>query len=340
MMKTLRYLIIVFSMVAGTGICPCGADPLAITPFYTSNQSPLALIYGLPAVENAITQPVGRGWGLLAVDVANNFDTTSNSRERLVLDGESNRLTLALRYGLTDKLEIGVDLPFVGYSGGVFDAFIEGWHRFFGLSDGGRPSAPRDRLLFTYEKDGLERLRLDDDNFGIGDMRLTSGWQLYHDGSANPFAVALRASLKLPTGSAAKLHGSGSTDIALWLTGSDDYLLPGSWGHLTLFMAAGGMAMTDGRVLKDQKQNLAGFGGLGFGWSPADRIALKTQVSAHTSFYRGSDLEELSQPGVLLMVGGTYAFSPKTALDIAVSEDTSLAASPDVALHLGLSHQF
>lgn len=340
MMKTLRYVIIVFSMVAGTGICPCGADPLAVTPFYTSNQSPLALIYGLPAAENAIIQPVGHGWGLLAVEVANNFDSTNNSREGLLLDGESNRLTLALRYGLTDKLEIGVDLPFVGYSGGVFDAFIEGWHRFFGLSDGGRPRAPQDRLLFTYEKDGLERLRLDDDNLGIGDMRLTSGWQLYHDGSANPFAVALRASLKLPTGSTAKLHGSGSTDIALWLTGSDDYLLPGSWGHLTLFMAAGGMAMTDGRVLKDQQQNLAGFGSLGFGWSPADRIALKTQVSAHTSFYRGSDLEELSQPGVLLMVGGTYAFSPQTALDIAVSEDTSLAASPDVSLHLGLSHQF
>jgi len=340
MMKSPRYLIIFVLLFAGTGVQPCNADPLAITPFYTYNQSPLAQIYGLPATESAIIQPPGHTWSLLALDVANNFDTRGTNREKILLDGESNRLTLALRYGLTDKLEVGMDLPWVGYSGGIFDSFVEEFHHFFGLPNGGRPKAPRDRLLFTYEKDGLERLRMDDASFGVGDMRLTGGWQLYYDGNANPCAVALRASLKLPTGSTAKLRGSGSTDIALWLSGSDDYLLPGSWGHMALFVAAGGMAMTDGKVLKDQQADLAGFGSLGLGWSPADWIALKAQFSAHSRLYRGSNLGELSRPAVLIILGGTYAFTPKTAMDIALTEDASIAASPDVALHLGLTHQF
>jgi hypothetical protein len=339
MLKQPYCFIITALIFVGIQIVPCFADTLAITPFYTFNQSPLVQIFGLPAAESSIIEPPGHTWSLLAVDAANNFASQETDQENVYLDGESYRLTLALRYGITDKLEIGVDLPWVGYGGGIFDSFIEGWHRFFGLSQGGRTQAPLNRLLFTYSRDGQERLRLDDSNFGIGDIRLTSGWQLYNDGSSHPLAVALRASLKLPTGDSSRLHGSGSTDVALWLTGSDDYPLPGPWGDITLFGAAGGMVMTDGQVLKEQQKNLAGFGSLGFGWSPADWIALKTQFSLHTPFYR-SELRELGQPAVQFLIGGTWGLSAKTALDIAVSEDVSVDTSPDVALHLGLNHQF
>jgi hypothetical protein len=332
-------MITIFFLVA-VGIAPGNADPLAITPFYSSNQSPLVQIYGLPWAESALIQPSGRTWGLLALEVANNFASQHNSREEITLDGESARVTLALRHGISDRLELGMDLPLIDYNGGIFDRFIEQWHSFFGLPKGKRSDAPRDRLLFSYERDGRQRLRMEESDIGIGDIRLSSGWQLYQSGSSNPLAVALRASLKLPTGSSARLHGSGSTDIALWLTGSDDHLLPGSWGHLTLFLAGGGMAMTEGKVLKEQQRNLVGFGSLGFGWSPAEWLALKAQFSSHTPFYQGSDLSELGDLAVQLLIGGTCAFTSRTALDIAVSEDISVGTSPDVALHLGLSHQF
>jgi len=342
MINSLRYtIIIIVTLVSATlNTSTCNADPLAITPFYTFNQSPLVQIYGLPAAESAIIQPPGHAWSLLAIDVASNYTSHVTNRESILLDGESDRLTLAVRYGLTDRLEMGMDLPWVGYNGGIFDNFVEGWHRFFGLPQGGRTRAPHDRLLFTYSKDDQERLRLDNANSGIGDIRLNSGWQLYHEGGPNPCALALRASLKLPTGSSSELRGSGSTDFALWLTASDDFPLSKWWGHVTLFGAAGALAMTNGQVLKDQQQNLAGFGSLGMGWSPRDWIALKTQVSLHSPFYQGSDLGELSRTAVQLLIGGTLAFSSQTALDIAVSEDARVATSPDVALHLGLSHQF
>jgi len=314
-----------------------GAD---IIPFHTFNQSPLVQIFGLPAAENAAVQPAGRTWSLLAVDIANGFAQDTTVGERIVLDGESYRLTLALRYGITDKVEAGIDIPWVGYGAGVFDSFIEGWHDTFGLPQGGRKEAPRNRFLYAYDRYGQEQLRLDDSNFGLGDIRLTGGLQLYHDRQPNPRAVALRTSIKLPTGSSSKLHGSGSTDIALWLTASDDYPLPGSWGHLTLFGSAGGMAMTDGDMMRHQQCNLVGFGSLGFGWSPAEWIALKAQFSGNTPFYRDSELPELGNSSLIFTIGGTLAFTPATALDIGVSEDLTVSASPDVALHLGLSHRF
>jgi hypothetical protein len=312
-----------------------------ITPFYTQNQSPLVQIFGLPAAGNAVVASPGVVEATLAQDMASNYAQSIDvsTRERILLDGESERTTLALRYGMGKGFELGVDVPLIGHGGGIFDGFIEGWHDFFGLPQGGRKEAPRNRLLYSYEKDGAERLRLDDSNFGLGDIRLSGAMQLYDDGGADRTALALRTSVKLPTGSVAKLHGSGSTDLALWVTGSRDNLLE-KWGHWSIFGAAGGMAMTDGRVLREQQNNLVGFGTVGIGWSPAQVIAFKTQISAHTPFYGDSSLPEVGDGAVQLIIGGTIAFSLKTFLDIGVSEDLAVYTSPDVALHLGLTRRF
>ncbi|SNB47533.1 DUF3187 family protein [Geobacter sp. DSM 9736] len=319
-----------------TAACSClGAE---ITPFYTSNQSPIVQIFGLPAAESAILSPVGKGKGTLILDIANNFSVNRQGAEEILLDGESYRTTLALRYGIADRLEAGLDVPVVGHAGGIFDSFIEGWHEFFSLPEGGRKDEPRDRVLYRYQRGGENRLLNADSSFGIGDIRISGAWQLYNDRQQNPRAVALRGSLKLPTGESGRLHGSGSTDFSLWLTGSDDYAL--AFGHATLFGAAGGMVMTGGDILPGQQRKIAGFGSLGAGWSPLDWIAFKAQLSGHTPFFRGSGLRELSSAALQLLIGGTLAFSERISLDIGVSEDVAVGTSPDIALHLALRRQF
>jgi hypothetical protein len=340
MPRLFRLSLLALTLLAGLAAAPCRAASLAATPFYTVNQSPVIQIFGLPAPESATVQAPGKLWGLAAFDIASNYALDSNRRERILLDGESYRTTLTLRYGVAPGLEAGLDLPLVGYSGGILDGLIEGWHNFFHLPQGGRPDAPRDRLLFSYQKDNQELLHRDSDSYGLGDLRLSGAWQLYRGGNTHQRALALRASLKLPTGSSSRLHGSGSTDFALWLTGCDDYQFSDSQMHLALFGAAGALALTDGRVLEHQQKNLVGFGTVGLGWAPTDWIAFKTQLALNTPFYGNSDLRELGQSAVQLIFGGALGFSARTALDIGVSEDVSVNTSPDLAVHLGLSHQF
>ena len=320
-------------------VLPVKAHCLEITPFYTQNQSPMAQIFGLPAAGDAAVLAKGRFSALLATDVASSFAQDNSSREDILLDGENYRFTLALRYGITDRIEAGIDIPYVGQGGGFLDSFIIGWHKFFGLPEGGRTEAPRNRLLYTYSKNGQNRLLINDSDFDIGDIRLYGGIQLYNYKAKNPRSVALRASVKVPTGDSRELHGSGGTDFSLWLTASDDYQLPAWLGHFTLFGAAGGMGMTRGDVLRDQQRNVAAFGTLGFGWGPAEWIALKAQVSGHTPFYQ-SNLRELGKDALQLIVGGTLAFSSQTSLDIGVSEDIIVRTSPDVAFHLALKRLF
>jgi uncharacterized protein DUF3187 len=319
-------------------LSPTSAAGLDIAPFYTTNQSPLVQIFGLPSAERALILPRGTVAGTVALDVASNFVDDQDRGEAILLDGESWRTTLTVRFGLADGMEGGLDLPFTGHGGGVLDSFIVGWHDFFGLPQGRRDREPRNRLNYTYTRDGSTLLHRDDSSFGPGDLRLSAGVQLYRSEGESPAGVALRGSLKLPTGESNRLQGSGSTDFALWLTASDDYRL--SLGHAALFAAAGGMVMSRGDILPAQQRRFAGFGTLGCGWSPADWIAFKVQTSGHTPFYDRSDLAPLNTPAVQLIIGGTLGVAAGTTLDIGVSEDLVVGASPDVAFHLALRRQF
>jgi hypothetical protein len=181
-------------------------------------------------------------------------------------------------------------------------------------------------------------LRWDRSGAGPGDIRLNGAWQLYHSGDPAPRALALRGSIKLPTGDSDALFGSGSYDGAFWLAAGDHYLT--AWGPVALFGAAGMMGMTEGKVLRNQQNNWAAFGSIGIGWRPLDRLVLKLQTDAHTPFFRNSDLCELSANAAHLVIGGTVALAKGLTLDIGVSEDILVNTAPDVVFHFSLNSSF
>lgn len=327
-----------FSVLLAVCFSSSALHALDITPFHTRNQSPLVQIYGLPAAGNAILLSPGGKEVRAVLDHASNYVDDTAAGEQILLDGETTRMAVSGRYGLGKNVELGFEIPYVDHSGGFLDGFIIDYHNFFGFSQGGRDQAPRNRLLYRYTRSGVEKLRLDRSGGGLGDVSLAAGYKLYHDGKEFPTAVALRASLKLPTGDSAALRGSGSTDFSGWLTASSDYKLP--LGHGTTFAAAGLMAMTNGDILPDQQRRQVGFGSLGTGWSPLSWLALKVQFDAHTAFYNGSGLRALSENAVQVQIGGTLGLSERTTLDIAVSEDIVTQTSPDVVFHFDLGMRF
>jgi hypothetical protein len=227
-----------------------------------------------------------------------------------------------------------VAIPYLIASGGFLDSFIIDYHNTFGFPQGGRDQAPRNRLLYQYQKNSQQLLQINQSSQGIGDIQLTGGYQLYESPMKPSRAIALRTSLKLPTGDSGQLHGSGSTDLALWITAGDDYEV--AIGHFTVFGAAGIMGMTNGNVLPAQQRNAVGFGSLGAGWSPLRWLAFKVQANGHTSFYKDSALRELNANSVQLTIGGTLAFTERISLDLGVTEDVIVKTAPDVVFHLAL----
>jgi hypothetical protein len=312
---------------------------MVITPFRTVNQRPLVQIFGLPAETTAGISPAGHGVFSLTQDIASEYTASATANEQIVLDGESYRWTLAARYGIRDRFEVGIDVPYVLYGGGFLDGFISDWHSTFNFPGGGRDSVPDNRLTYSYSKDGIHKLYMKDSGSGIGDISLNAGMKLYDDSSSRHHdSLALRAVLKLPTGESSALRGSGSTDFSLYLCGSMNNFT--EWGSLGVFGSVGGMVMTRGDVLSDQQNNLVGFGTFGLGWGPAEWISFKLQLNGHTALYHGSNLAELSQHSLMLTGGGTLMLPADYLLDIGISENIFVATAPDVGFHLGLSKRF
>ena len=316
----------------------CAAD-MEITPFRTANRAPLAQLFGIPSETSADVLPRFRCAVALTQDVASNYTTHATSREQLLFDGESYRWGVTARCGVTDTIEAGVEVPLLLHGGGFLDGFIVGWHNFFGLPQGGRDTAPRNQLQYSYRRDGVQKLTMDRSGGGIGDISLLAALKLYDVKEADDHSsLALRGQLKLPTGDAGRLQGSGSTDISLNLCGSINR--QSEWGSLGVFGSLGGMAMTRGSVLADQQNNLAGIATAGIGWGPASWISFKLQLNGTTPLYHDSSLAELSSNSLMLVIGGALKLPGDYLVDIGVSEDVAVATAPDVTFHLGVIRHF
>ncbi len=327
-----------FSLLLFIWAYPCSLYALELTPFHTQNQSPLIQIYGLPSTGEATVTPLGSKDFNFVLDLSNNYIDDSAGAERIVLDGESYRWSFIGRYGIAKGMEVGVEIPYIVQGGGFLDGFIEGYHNTFGFPKGGRDQAPSGRLLYNYQRNGINKINVDSSSSGLGDIRLTTAFQLFEDKNKNPTAMALRTSLKLPMGNSDYLHGSGSTDLAVWLTASSARKFEsGLW---TLFGSAGAMGMSDGKVLQEQQRNLVGYGSIGVGWCPFSWIGFKIQINGHTPFYRDSDLIELNASSAQVTIGGSLALSKTISLDIGVSEDIIIKTSPDIVFHIAIQSRF
>lgn len=316
------------------GLCgPAETRAETLAPFAVRNQSPLVQIYGLPASGDSRLLKAGQVSADLALDQTSHYTGSSNATEDILLDGETTRVEINLRRGLSEKAEISLVLPWVSHQGGFLDDFVIDWHDTFGLPQGGRDSSPKDRLLFRYSRNGVNRLLLEDSASGLGDIRLGGSLSLLPQGAAT-----LNASLKLPTGRESQLLGSGSTDLALWINGRhQDASAQSRWA---LWGAAGALGMTDSDVLPQQQRRLVAFGTLGAGWKPLDAVEFKLQLDGHTPFYKNSDMPQLADASLQLAMGGAILISRSTALDIAVTEDIVTDTAPDFVLHLRLSSRF
>ena len=299
-------------------------------PYVITNRNPFVQIYGLPAAQSARLVAEGASSAGLQLDISNNFTEDNKGREAIFIDGETHRANIQFRYGLSDAVELGIDVPYLSHDGGSLDNIIEDWHGLLGLPDGGRPQFPRDQLQFTYARDGQVLSRVSSSNNGVGDVSVSMGYQLSQTGTRQ---WALRTAVKLPTGDADDLHGSGSTDISLGLNVSDQGLLQNN--NITLHASAGAMWMDGGEVLKELQEDFVWYGSSTLSWQATSWLGLKIQLDAHTPFY-DSALTELGDNSAQLIVGGTIRLGESWVLDLAVSEDIAVDTAPDVVFHIGI----
>jgi hypothetical protein len=142
-------------------------------------------------------------------------------------DFEDQRFTFAYTRGIGSDSELSLRVPYVARNGGILDGMINGFHGIFGKYGGGRGDFENDQFRFDL-RDGQTGTVLSQrtaGTSGFGDIVLEYRRALTPDrpgfddktGAPDPRRVSLstRALLKIPTGSAKNLLGSGGADFGL-----------------------------------------------------------------------------------------------------------------------------
>lgn len=300
-------------------------------PFLTRNQNPLLALHGLPSPLPARLPPAGGGRVAGVINWGNTEKEDFSADGNYTLDAETFELRLHFDHGLSERFALHAELPWRKVSEGSLDGFIDDWHGVFGLPGGSRRRLPEDQLLIEFEQGGATLLGIDESTSGIGDIPVALGYQLYATDSS---AVSTWFTVKLPTGSADDLTGSGAVDVAATLAAQSR--VHERW---QLFGQASVAWLGEGDLLPELQESFAWTLMGGVTWNAWRALDLTAQLEANSRLYDGID-SELDGDAIVLTLGGSWRTEGGWRYDIGVSEDLQAGASPDIVFIFAIARGY
>jgi hypothetical protein len=184
-------------------------------PAPARNFQPIQLIFLQLPFERA--QTVGHGEISFEIDSAeSNEIATTQGNITSSLKFETNRTVLGIRYGIADRWELGVHLPFITRYGGFLDPAIDQVEEWFNSVNSERDLYPRDEFgAFIVQKGDQVLFKGGEEDFQPGDLWFSVKREI-DPGGPWPL-LGLRGALKMPTGSESAVLGSGNPDLGFGL---------------------------------------------------------------------------------------------------------------------------
>jgi len=306
----------------------CALAPLAAfsqsEPLQITNLSPLASLRAIPA-QRSVDTARGFSWAASA-SLSNHFTMENEGEESLLLDGQTDALTLSLRYGLPQQWDVEVTVPWRHYSGGVTDNLISSWHRLFGLPDGNRHGYPTDALHYQLSQPEHDRHLLRSVS-GLGDIHVAVSRPLLAiDGGQ----LGISAGMKTASGRASDWLGSGATDIYALLRFSGQQL--GGW-PLWWHGQVGGTRAGNSNLLGPHQRRSLWFAGLAAEWRFTPRWSALMQYDGHSALLDGA-LKAVGEPAGMLSMAVRWRPTGHWMIDAGFSEDVVVESAPDITFLL------
>ncbi|MCB1845020.1 MAG: DUF3187 family protein, partial [Halioglobus sp.] len=232
----------------------------------------------------------------------------------------------------SERLSIGIEIPWLLHESGGLDGAIVRWHDWFGFPNNLRSRVANDRIDFRYADGSVLLLDSQQNLHGPGDIRLLAGWQHKRNERG---ASALRMALKLPTGDSERLTGSGSADFAIGIVG--DKLDVAGNARWSSFYRAYVVLVGKPDLLAERSRRMIGQLSAGISLQALPRLSLTAQGTLRSAAYN-SELRMLGDPAALLNAGGTLQLGDHLRLAFAVGEDIRVDTAPDVTFGFSLSY--
>lgn len=304
--------------------------------------------YLTPPLRSAAILEKGAWQGGLRLSVANSFakstwlshmiyegqwsggplETLEPDRPLFFVDGELQQAAATVRYGVSERVEIGVEIPWLSVDGGRSDRIIERFHDALEIGHDGRPHFPRDRgYLYIRGRNGTLEQNLEWVE-GPGDVAVHVTWQLPSSRERTKFSVT--GSVELPTGDEEHLLGSGSLDFGGQVTAST------LWGE-TLLNASVAVVQLGTRGAVREIANTRVVGTIS-GSRPISRATSAFLIAgAVETPFENSEFPELEREALYLAGGVQLRLTARDVIQFAIVENVgSFESSADVALQVAV----
>lgn len=279
---------------------PVGAEGFG--PFPVRNfQAFQQMVLSLPGDRAAVVKPG-------TVDVRLEFAETAsiyndNTPQTSVnVKFETLRSGLFLRYGATEKLELGLEVPVLYRYQGFMNGAITATERATTGLNPARTAFKNNNFLFNVTQNGQTIMSGGPGAMGLGDTILMSKYQFLTEGAAMP-AVSLRGAVKLPTGNQADFFGSGSPDFGLGL--AVEKLVAGRW---MLYANMTGVVPTGTIAGLGLRPTFSGLAAIEYLWS--ENLSITTHFDYYSSPFHGTGTNALDQGVTESVLGFNYRVVP------------------------------
>lgn len=251
------------------------------------------------------------------------------------LDYEMLRSNFALAYGISDTLQLELEVVDKSRFGGVMDGFVQGFHDTFNIDQGGRDEVRK--RGFSFELDNPRegsRVSLSGDDRGSfsREFLLTFQYNMTcgtEDMPAIAYALTLRADQDL----ADDLHGGSPVDVALSVSTSKRF--GDIYGYLGLGLAWFGTEEFRGIELDATQASV--LAAVEWRFSAAMSFVAQYLFSQEITDHLGP----FSEPSHEVTLGWKGELCRGAVLEIGLVENVLLSDnSPDFGIHAGLTYRF
>ena len=122
-------------------------------PLHAQQRYPLYLMFLTPAPDSPGLIEKGRFVTSLSVDYTSIYIDETSEEWSALMDMEMTVVDLSLTYGITNRLNISLALPWISQNDGFLDSPLETYHDFFGFPNYGRENGPTDEFGYHISVD-------------------------------------------------------------------------------------------------------------------------------------------------------------------------------------------
>lgn len=304
-------------------------------PLHAQQRYPLYHMFLTPEPDSPRLIEKGRFVTALSIDYTSIYINEAREEWSALMDMEMTVLDLSVTYGITNRLNISLSLPWISQNDGFLDGPLEAYHGYFGFPNYGKEDGPVDEFGYHIAVDDEAWFEARPGGLHLGDsvvsikMRLLQAVR-HHQGLAS----SLLAALKIPTGDEDRGFGSGRFDQGLILL--NQYRL----SPLILYLNPGIVWLSDPETqgadihVNDMMTLLAGLE-----YKVSDTWSLMGQFNFVTSPFHDTGIAQMDQDSLELALGFAVSLGGDMVFEFAFSEDLTRTA-PDFTVHGALRYEF